>query len=478
MRTVRVRVGILFAGVAMALAWPAGAEQHALVLSISNYRSPVPPLPGVAKDPPKIRAIAKKMGVRDENIVWANDNELTLDGLRSVFERFERRVQPGDQVFIYYSGHGTRTKVRESDGQERCAEALVSVDGKLFMDSDLEAWLGRLSGRASRTVMFLDSCHSGGVTTRKIGAGAGRFRPRNWAPTLETCDQPSNMVTRGIATAHAGAPIQNAVYIAAARDTEVALDDEDSGGLATDAWFRCMTGAAVDADRSGGLTAEEIQTCAQKRINRFTRDMPEILPHSITITGNSGMVLKFADPETGVRASPPHVLRDIASGADRSRKVVLEADRSVLRIGEDKVSFKLTSSHSGFVYLLMADATGNSFDLLFPNRLDQDNWVESGHSVLLPRQTWQLVSAGPPGDTIVLALVSDAPRSFDRLGLQPTGPFSTIAADGQSAASLQAVVQRPDQQDICGARRTLRAKVAECSSSYGASLVELTESAK
>ena len=59
--------------------------------------------------------------------------------------------------------------------------------------------------------------------------------------------------------------------IAAARDNEVSLDMPGKGGVATQAWRDCITGAAVDRDGSGGLSADEIRTCAQDRINVMLR---------------------------------------------------------------------------------------------------------------------------------------------------------------------------------------------------------------
>lgn len=95
------------------------AETHALIMTIGAYQGGIPPLQGVRFDTASARDIAKRMGVKDANIRAYSDGQLTLAGMRNAFADLEQRVGDGDQVFIYYSGHGGRERVQ--DPEDRCA---------------------------------------------------------------------------------------------------------------------------------------------------------------------------------------------------------------------------------------------------------------------------------------------------------------------------------------------------------------------
>lgn len=471
------------------LSAPAFAETHALIMTIGEYRDGIPRLLGVKHDTESARRIAKRMGVKDANIRELSNGELTLDGMRRAFDELHERVAENDQVFIYYSGHGSRQRL--SEPEERCAEALVTVDGQGFTDAELEAQLKRLSAKAHKLVVFLDACHSGGVVTRAAASPNAPFRPKFAARAgADACSRPTNVLTRSLRARSVGSGADNYVYIAAARDSEVSLDQPNKGGVATQAWRDCMEGAR-DADGSGGLSAEEIAACAQDRINRTLRNVKGFTPHHVSIAGNRNAVLAFAErtvppaaakPEPAKIASRPaayFTLQDIYANRDDRRVVRLEASRPAFRIDQDYVEFSLTSSHPGHVYLLMVGSDGKSFDMLFPNQLDSDNAIRAGETLRLPRPSWQVRAGGPAGKNYLLAIVADAPRDFGKLGMQPAGPFSMVSASPASSKDIQLVsasssaAAAPECAEA-PAKRTLVVK-QRCSNAYGAAMMVLEE---
>ena len=468
---------------AVVLCAPVHAETHALIMAIGNYSVPgVAPLKGVPQDVTSAQEIARRLGVRDANMTVLRDGQLTHDGMTSAFERLRERIAPNDDVFIYYSGHGARSLVK--DPEERCAESLVTYDGQAFVDTDLEAKLKGLSGRANKLVVLLDACHSGGVTTR--GKADARFAAKYMARSGgEVCQRPVNMVKRNITNRGPGSGAQNYVYIAAARDNEVSLDEAERGGVATQAWRECVSGAAHDLDGSGAISAEEVQACAQQLINKKLANVPGFTPHHISITGNTRAVMRFADvkPAAGsgpvAAVSPANTLKDILAQRDDRRTVTLTSPTQ-LKIDRDRFAFSVTSSHSGYVYVLMAGSDGKSFDLLFPNKLDGRNQIEAGQTMRLPRGEWEVTAGGPPGVTQVLALVTDAPRDFSALDLKPAGPFSIVEANAIAAKDIVLVstsTPAATASSECAdplARRNL-AIAKRCSNAYGAALISLEE---
>jgi Caspase domain/Domain of unknown function (DUF4384) len=278
---------------------PQTVAAHALIMTIGDYQGNIPKLKGVPFDIATATDIARRLGVPASNIQTLKDEQLTLDGMRKAFDDLEAKLGGDDQVFIYYSGHGGRQLVQEADG-ERCAESLISVDGRAFLDAEIEARLKRISAKTQKTIVFLDACHSGGVTTRALGNANAPFSAKayNAGPS---CVRPTNMVTRSLAAPKPpGSGGANFVHIAAARDSEVSLDQPGRGGVASQAWLACLAGAARDTDGSGGLSAGEIQACAQDRIDDKLKNVQGFLPHHVSVTGNTAMVLSYAARDPGV----------------------------------------------------------------------------------------------------------------------------------------------------------------------------------
>ncbi|MBV8030079.1 MAG: caspase family protein [Betaproteobacteria bacterium] len=518
---------LVAAAAAAALASPfAQADTHALIMTIGQYGEGVPPLAGVQYDGESARAIAKRMGVKDQNMREYKDGELTLEGMRKAFDDLYARVGENDQVFIYYSGHGSRQIVH--DPEERCAESLVTVDRQGFTDADMEKELQRLAKKAQKLVVFLDACHSGGVTTRAIG---GPFSPKFYARSGgDSCSTPTNVITRKIQaqTRSLTRGVNNYVYIAAARDSEVSLDQPGKGGVATQAWRDCIAGAARDSDGSGGLSAEEIAACAQARIDKTLANVKGFSAHHVSITGNKDAVLAFAardtDPApapapatepaatpvaaTPVAAAPVaaapapapatptpppapakpakpampaayYTLQDIYANRDDRRLVTLQAAKSSFKIGADAVEFTLMSSHPGYVYLLMVGSDGKSFDMLFPNTIDQNNAIQAGQPLKLPRPSWEIKAGGPAGKDHLLAVVADSPRDFSKVGMQPAGPFSMVAASAASSKDIQLVTTTSAAAETtqCAEPPARRSLVIQqrCSNAYGAAMMAIEE---
>jgi hypothetical protein len=482
------------AAVLLATAGAAQAEIHALVLTIGDYQGGVPPLKGVRHDGESAVAMARQLGVKDANLLRYRDSELTLTGLRKAFDQLTNRVQPDDQVFIYYSGHGGRQYV---ESEKRCAESLVTVDANHLLDTELQTRLKLLSNKAEKVIVFLDACHSGGVTTRALGKTEPKFTPKYWAKGgLDSCQAPVNRLTRGLSVAakSAGQGAQNYIYIAAARDNEVSLDQPGKGGVATQAWLACMNGEARDLDGSGAISTDETRQCAQARIDKTLKDVEGYLPHHVTVTGNANTVLAFGKPtgskttETLVATaapaalaavSPQHTLADVYHRRDDRRRVTLTTAKPAFQINKDKVEFELTSSHAGYVYLLMVGSDGKTFDMLFPNQLDKKNYIEAGQTLRLPRSDWELVAHGPAGKNHLLAIVADAPRDFANLGMQPAGPFSVLSANPVSAKDIVLVSgssanAASAECEQAPAKRSLVVQ-KKCSNAYGAALATVEE---
>jgi hypothetical protein len=101
----------------------------------------------------------------------------TYKNMVCAFKKTSAIAQRGDQVLIYYSGHGGRTttiyeKIKGSNGID---EALVPMDigyseSNYLRDVQLAYLLKMMVDKGLLVTIVLDSCHSGGATRGNAGA--------------------------------------------------------------------------------------------------------------------------------------------------------------------------------------------------------------------------------------------------------------------------------------------------------------------
>jgi hypothetical protein len=94
----------------------------------------------------------------------------TYENIVAAFEGLMEAAQPGDQVYVHYSGHGGRapTLVPERKGVDGVDEALVPTDihrpgTRYLRDIELTLIFQRMVDRGLHLSVVLDSCHSGGA---------------------------------------------------------------------------------------------------------------------------------------------------------------------------------------------------------------------------------------------------------------------------------------------------------------------------
>ena len=149
--------GRLFAQPA-GLSAPTLPSNHALIITVSEYQRS--PLPGVLTDRKLANELARRFGVPTENIVELSEQQVTREGLKQALASMSRIVMPGDKLYVYFSGHGARF-FSKATGQ--CMESIVTQDMHLVTNTEFANMLKPLSAKADKTIVMLDSCHSGGV---------------------------------------------------------------------------------------------------------------------------------------------------------------------------------------------------------------------------------------------------------------------------------------------------------------------------
>jgi hypothetical protein len=479
-------------------------SNHALIITVSEYRRS--PLPGVLTDHKLGLEFARRFGVPPQNIVELSEEEVTREGLKQALASMNQAVMPGDKLYIYFSGHGARF-FSKATGQ--CTESIVMQDMRVVTNTEFAAMLKPLSAKTDKTIVMLDSCHSGGVaqaaSTREIGSGSqmrAKFSPEASSPqcSLAVNDRGFSQ-TRG---ADLNTTDHNLVILAAARNNEVAWDTSKGGAL-TYNFQQCLNGGAADSDRSGSLSMQELTDCVQARLDKTQEDAAR---QHVTLAGNGALVPAFVDAgavqtaavDTGAAhpgaahaaaadaavppaaADPLAALNDIYSQRDDRWQVQASLAQPTLKIGTN-LALSIRSQRDGFVYLFYQGTQPGSFYLLFPNQLDSNNAIAANQDLKLPRQDWNVTALGPRGTDHLLVMVTATPRDFSSLSLpaeyvSAAGPFEKIRPTAQavahiaqlaavSAAAGKAECQTTAGRDLGVAR--------QCSNAFGAGLVSVEE---
>lgn len=473
-------VSLAGSALAQAPAPAARATRHALVIGIGEYADPeLPTLRGMPLDIASAKRMAQAMAVPDTNITVLRDRAATAAGIREAIAQLATRVQDGDRVFVYYSGHGTRwhDPVLKAEG---CTEGLMTADGAVISNIELGTRLAPLARRADKLLVFYDACFSGGLAesplrTRSLVKAAGAtITPkfvRGQAP--DACGEPANFRTRSLPALlqQRSAVPENVVQVAASRPDEVSFDSSATGGFATAAWRDCLLGEARDLDGSGAITVDEVTQCAQAQLDKALAGVPGVRGQQMTMVGNTKFVPAWGggSPKATARgATPAEILAELHGQRDGQRRVVATTRQGTLKIGRDALEIDVTPARDGHLYVALAGSDGQSLVLLYPNDLATDNRVRAGQRVALPGPGWEVVAGGPPGTETLLVMVTDAPRDLSGLGREKAGPFVKTLLDAEGRARLQAVLAGGTPGRDCG-----QPGKPPCSDAFGAALLKV-----
>ena len=187
----------------------------------------------------------------------AESQRPTYENMVAAFNNLTTLTQPGDQVYIHYSGHGGRTPTMfpALKGENGLDESLVPTDignkgTRYLRDVEMSHLLKAMSDKGLLVTMVLDSCHSGGAT-RGLGGGAVRG-----ISSIDTTERPADSLvasneelsrtwlnvtsgnTRSVNAASGWLPqMKGYVLLAACRANELAneyaFDGQDRNGALT-----------------------------------------------------------------------------------------------------------------------------------------------------------------------------------------------------------------------------------------------------
>ncbi|MGA1608047.1 MAG: caspase family protein [Planctomycetota bacterium] len=256
---------------------------RALLIGVGDYPADadgavavVPDLRGPVRDVEAMRdLLLERFRVDPEGIRTLLDAEATVGGIvRAIDEHLLQKAEAGDEVLVYFSGHGSR--VRDVSGRERGGmdSSLVAYDSRFgrrdgefdITDDVVYSLLRPMVEKGAHVVVLTDSCHSGGVVrgevrVRAVSAGeaavgdveAWPFWPKG-VPFVDD-DQRDGQ-----------AEMQGYVHLAACTPEQRAYELPFKSG-----WHGAFTWALLDVMRAldAGLSWADVASRAAARVNRL-----------------------------------------------------------------------------------------------------------------------------------------------------------------------------------------------------------------
>lgn len=132
----------------------------------------------------------------------------TLAAIRAAFAGLAQRVQPGDFVYLHFSGHGSQAPAADPDSElDELDEMFLPVDigpwsdetaavQNALVDDEIGAMIDSLRAKGADVWAVFDSCHSG-TATRAAPSGDDEVRSRALPPEALGVDV-SAVATRGL----------------------------------------------------------------------------------------------------------------------------------------------------------------------------------------------------------------------------------------------------------------------------------------
>lgn len=205
-------VGSVLIATLMLISTPVYAANRAVIIAVGRYDFlTIPPLVGPANDAALMNAVLRSAGLSSEHVVSLTDDSIeTLlprkANILRVLAETARRSRAGDNVVLYFSGHGAQIpqvnsgmagRYIEPDGLD---EVFITRDTRMWdkdrkrvdgalLDDEIGKALAAFTLRRVNVWVIFDSCHAGDMV---------RAAPR---PLLN-----ADIVWRGLAPETLGAP--------------------------------------------------------------------------------------------------------------------------------------------------------------------------------------------------------------------------------------------------------------------------------
>ena len=387
----------------------AQAENRALIVGVGDYKySDVRDIPGIDLDIKMMEDVADLMGFNSHQIKVLRDSQATSEEIEYSIRTWLGGANANDKVLFYYSGHGSAIPDRSRDEDDGLDEVLLGYDTRVVQENNTATLEGvvvddtinnLLNNLRSKNVLaVIDSCHSG-TNAKSLNFRSTELYFERYESKLY--EYPGMVHSKSVHVTPQNNDKEKYVHIGACRD------DQESAASTHGSIFTLGISEAVKnaAGQGTSITPRELQKKSTAFIQAKADSSSKIWEFHPQINGNSRLMDKSISMRPVNNGNGPgwkkleQLYRHIP---DKSLDISV---RETYRIG-DHMEVKLDIPRSGYLCLLFVDAA-DEITIVFPNKYNQDGWVEPG-KMLIPdySMAFDLTIARPAGKHKLVALWS------------------------------------------------------------------------
>lgn len=268
------------------------SNRYAICIGVEKYKdSKITSLSAAVNDAKEMSNLfVKHCGVPQDNCAVLTNEQVTLEIVRKVLcDVLPAKTKPGDVIFFYWSGHGSRLSATwEDNAVGSFAHYLVPFDGDtskprdtMLMEGPFGQWVMKLNGR--KLVFILDACHSGRMAAHsKEIASSNENTSKTTEPSLLTEILGENGGSKSLSDssdifepltfgftqlARSKALGQNGLVVLASSTGDELSFERREGDLSV------MTYYLIDAIKNGssGMTHKSLKGSFEKKVQEYIR---------------------------------------------------------------------------------------------------------------------------------------------------------------------------------------------------------------
>lgn len=396
--------------------------------------------------------------------------EPTYENIVNAFKTITDEAQPGELVYIHYSGHGgqaTTIYPELKQGIDQNDEGIVPADigdqeGRYLRDVEITTLLKRMTDKSLIVTVVLDSCHSGGATrgdaqirSSELGVDPTPRSAESLVAPREELLRNWQALSQGRGIGVAGLPLaRDYVLLAACRSNEYAyeypVNGSDRHGALTYWMVDTLTSSAT---KGQPLTYKLLHDRINAQIqSKFPQQLPMLLGESARLVFGSD---RWSTPYTVqvIKVQPEIILNaGMAQGLSQGTQF------SVYPLSTTDFTDK--TKQVAIVEITKVEGGNSSAKVLQPEEggIEINGAIESGAPAIMVSAPVELIQrvrlvidkeAGNAENQLPIALVSRQAAALEKVRQALADNGWIVETKSGEADRYQVAVGRSGEYEIC-----------------------------
>lgn len=420
------------------------AEDRALIIGVGEYMNKDANLKGIDIDADAAHQMAQMMGFKSAQIRTLMDNQATVENVVNEIQRWLiQGTSADDRAFLYFSGHGTRVHdVSGDETDDGLDEALlmhdariITVDNKktlagVLIDDDINTLIKNIPSQ--NTLVLIDACHSGSATRsltldpRFSGTNViGVSKYYDWSNELQL----SSSTSRGLRAEtliSKNTSANNYISVAAAGDHEQSIATP-RGSIFTLGLLNTVKQAFQNklTLTPSVLHKGTYNYVKQSMAGSGKEFYPVLSPKNSPLANRS---LRVEQTATAVSSGAQHgpIWSKLVNSVRKMKPLAMQLNQKNYRNGDNLTIRLKIPANGGYLNVINIDPEDNA-TILYPNKLNPDNYLKGGELVIpTPQMRFNLVAQAPYGETVNIAIYTQRKLNFYQSGKGERNDFGDL----------------------------------------------------